>query len=190
MGGVWRHLLVRLQRFARGEDAAAAVEFALVLPIMLMLYIGSVETTALISMDRKVQSVAGALGDLVARQDKTIEADMLSDYFLAAGGIMTPFPTDELYQVVTQVYVSATGVATVKWSKQYHAGTMSTKYATNATFKLPTAMTNIAKDSYVIVAEGIYDYPPLYGFAFKQTIKLYRQNFFVPRFGNEIRYVE
>lgn len=191
MRAVWRQLSHRLRMLWRIEDGAAAVEFALVLPIMLTLYVGSVETSALISMDRKLQSVTGAMGDLVARSDTTIPASTLSDYFLAAGGIMTPHPTDELKQVVTQVRVDDNGDAVVVWSREYHDGVMSvgTEHIDNTPFELPDAMSNVSKNGYVIVAEGSYAYPPLYGFAFQTTINLYRENFFMPRFGDSITIV-
>lgn len=184
----WHRLLARLRAFRLREDGIAAVEFALILPIMLLLYIGSVETSALISMDRKLQTASGALGDLVARSNTTISADTLKDYFLAAAGIMTPNPTADLRQVVTQIRVAADGTATVMWSRQYQNGIMSvgTKHRANTGFTLPAAMRDIAKSNYVIVSESSYDYPPLYGFAFNQTINLYRENFFVPRFGGSI----
>lgn len=180
-------LLDSMCRLRLAEAGTAAVEFALVLPIMLMLYIGFVEVTALISVDRKLQSAAGALGDLVARSDTTMTAATLTDYFQAAGGIMTPNPVDDLRQVVTQVQVLADGTTKVSWSRQYVNGVYGTgPHAVNSSFPLPTAMVNVAKGKYVIVAEGSYDYPPLYGLAFDQTINLYRENYFMPRFGGSI----
>ena len=47
-------------------------------------------------------------------------------------------------------------------------------------------MVDLARTKFVIVAEGYYDYPPLYGLAFDQTINLRRENFFMPRFGGSI----
>ncbi|HEV7346393.1 MAG TPA: TadE/TadG family type IV pilus assembly protein [Devosia sp.] len=189
MRRVRQSLGILLTRFRRVEDGTAAVEFALVLPIMLMLYIGSVEVSLLISMDRKLQSVAGALGDLVARSDGSISAGTLDDYFKAAAGIMTPHSTDELKQVVTQVKLTDTGIATVVWSREYSGGDVSvgTKYLDGEEIEnFPAAMKAVAGDNYVIIAEGSYAYPPLYGFAFKSTVNLYRQNYFMPRFGERI----
>lgn len=180
-------MLARLRLAAACQAGTAAVEFALVLPIMLMLYIGFVEVSALISVDRKLQSAAGALGDLVARSDTTISAATLTDYFHAASGIMTPNPIDELHQVVTQVQVLADGTTRVNWSRQYLGGVYGTgPHAVNSSFALPSAMVDVARGKYVIVAEGSYDHPALYGLGFNQTINLYRENFFMPRFGGSI----
>lgn len=186
-----RTLLARLRRLALVEDGVAAVEFALILPIMLLVYIGSVEASLAITMDRKVQLVAGTLGDLVARADTTIPADTLEDYFKAAGGIMTPYPVDKLKQVVTQVLVSADGSsASVVWSREYNFSDdeviVGTDHPQDSSFELPAAMRTIAQGGYVIVAESSYEHTPLSGFVFNQPINLYRENFLLPRFGDSI----
>ncbi|MBI4046560.1 MAG: pilus assembly protein, partial [Devosia nanyangense] len=58
-----RALRRMIARLARSGDGAAAVEFALILPILLLLYIGSIEASQLIITDRRVTTVAGTLGD-------------------------------------------------------------------------------------------------------------------------------
>ncbi|WP_332701575.1 TadE/TadG family type IV pilus assembly protein [Devosia sp.] len=184
----WRRLVQRLRQLRLVEEGTAAVEFALILPIMLLVYIGSVEASALISMDRRVQSVAGTLGDLVARADTTISAAALTDYFRAAEGIMTPYPADGLRQVVTQVAVDDAGNATVVWSRQYVDGEygVGTERLLGDPYELADAMDTIARGNFVIVAEATNSYLPMYGFVFEQPIRLYRENFFVPRFGGSI----
>lgn len=188
MKRAWQTLVLRLRQLRLGEEAVAAVEFALILPIMLLVYIGSVEASAVISMDRRVQSVAGTLGDLVARSDTNISAAALTDYFRAAGGIMTPYPADGLSQVVTQLDVAEDGTATVIWSRQYVNGTygVGADHQPGDTYKLAKAMQTIAAGNFLIVAEATHTYLPMYGFAFDQPIRLYRENFFMPRFGGSI----
>ena len=181
-------LLQRIGRFRRAQGGVAAVEFALILPIMLLVYIGAVEASALISMDRRVQSVTGTLGDLVARSSKTISGGTLRDYFRAASGVMTPYPADDLQQIVTQVRVNTNRTVTVSWSRQYLNGTYSASQYVNGTpFELPAEMIDIALDGYVIVSETRYsNYKPLYGIIFDQPVTLYRENFYMPRFGGSI----
>lgn len=182
----WHKLADRLRQFRMVEDGVAAVEFAMILPIMLMLYIGSIEASALISMDRRVQSVAGALGDLVARSNGTLVAADLTDYFRAAGGIMTPYPYDDLKQVAMQVNVDKDGKVTIGWCKQYVKGAYGTCADYPTTYKLPDSMIAIAKEQSVIVATASYSHLPLYGFVFDKPVQLNRENYFMPRFGGKI----
>jgi hypothetical protein len=183
--------LVRwMARFRAAEAGVAAVEFALVLPIMLFVYVGMVEASALISMDRKVQTISGAVGDLVARSPSAITSAELEDYLKIAVGIMTPYRADELEQIVTQIQVSADGnTKLVDWSRRYADGVLQTTGAHEEGEPyddLPDAIIDIARGQYVIVAESSYSYLPLYGIVFNQPVNLYRENFYLPRFGEQI----
>lgn len=176
-------------RFRAAETGVAAVEFALILPIMLLVYIGMVEASALISMDRKIQSVSGAVGDLVARSDGEITSGTLGDYVKVASGIMTPYPVAPLEQIVTQVQVAADGTTSIDWSKRYVGETVQSTGAREVGEEyddLPAEIINIALGQYIIVAESRYSYLPLYGIVFDQPVNLYRENFYLPRFGAQI----
>lgn len=180
-----RTLARKLLRFCRANDGVAAVEFALILPVMLLVYIGTTEASALISMDRRVESASGTLGDLVSQSKDVISASELTNYFRAADGIMQPFgaAVDNLEQRVSSVYVDDEGDASVRWSRNNDG---STGYGLNASVALPTEITDIARDNYVIVSEARYEYLPLLGIVFNQPITLYRENYYLPRFGKEI----
>ncbi|HEY8576102.1 MAG TPA: TadE/TadG family type IV pilus assembly protein [Devosia sp.] len=184
MRAIYLKLLSHLRTLWLAQQGAAAIEFALILPIMLTVYVGSVEGSTMISMDRRVQSVAGSIGDLVARTNGKLETFWLTDYFKASAGIMTPYPIGDLKQVVTQVEVKADGSTVVIWSYEYAGNKLSTK--TNYAPLVPAEMINIAKGKFVVVAEASYTFTPLSGFVYTQPIGLYRQNFFMPRFGTKI----
>ncbi|WP_338722266.1 TadE/TadG family type IV pilus assembly protein [Devosia sp. XK-2] len=184
-----KDILDRVRRLIRAEQGVAAVEFALVLPIMLFVYLGTLEASTLITMDRKVQSVAGAVGDLVARANGTITSSELQDYFQAASGIMIPYSADEVAQVVTAIQVSSDGkTATVVWTRKLEDGnyTSLTPYTVGGTYPLPEAMTNIAKGQMVIAAEASYTAKPLVGVIFDVPVNLYRASYFLSRFGEPI----
>jgi len=178
-------------RFKRDGRGVAVVEFALVVPVMLTLYVGAMEASLLITLDRKVQSVAGAVGDLVARTDGAVSSDQLRDYFQAASGIMTPYPPTDLKQLVTLIEVADNGAANVVWSREYANGVLSigTTHKVNTTYVLPKEMTLIAQNStnkFVVASEAMSSYKPLYGFVFDKAIPLYRENFYTPRSGKTI----
>lgn len=177
-----------LQQLGRSERAAAAVEFALILPIMLLIYIGTLEASTLITVDRKVQSVAGAVGDLTARAEETLSSSLLQDYFRAASGIMTPYSPTNVVQVVTAVDVLNDGTTRVAWTRKYENGslTATTPYTVNNPYPLPAEMIDIARDRMVIAAEATYTYTPMLGIVIQVPINLYRSSFFMPRFGTDI----
>lgn len=179
--------LGRLARLWRAERGVAAVEFALVMPVMLLVYLGTLEASSLITMDRKVQSVAGALGDLVARVDQKVTASQLQDYFRAASGIMTPYSPTDVLQVVTAVKV-VDGVPEVIWTRQYLNGVYSstTPHTVGDEYPLPAEMIAISDNRMIIAAEASYSYRPMLGIVLDMPINLYRSSFFIPRFGDDI----
>jgi hypothetical protein len=178
-----------LRRFGKAREAVAAVEFALIMPFLLTLYLGSLELSQLINVDMRVTTIAGTVGDLVARSNGSISATTLADYFQASQAIIAPFSTTGLAQVVSVVTVNSTGVTNVLWSQGYNGGTAKTAgSAYPGPHAIPLAMINISKSNWVIVAEASYTYKPLLGFFFKSPFSLYHQNFYLPRFASKICY--
>ena len=179
-----RQLLERMGSFRRDVAGVAAVEFALILPMMLLLYVGTVEASALISMDRRVQTIAAAVGDLVSRSNVNLAACDLKDYFQASAGIMAPYTSDPVQQIVSSVKVSADGTtAIVDWSEPAGGATAHKK---GDAYPLPKAMKDISLNAYVIVAEASYSYSPITTLIYSQPIQLRRENFYLPRFGGTI----
>ena len=187
-----RSIASALFRFRDARTGAAAVEFALILPIMLLLYVGANEASVLISMDRKVQHVSGAVGDLVAREEDDITTSKLNDYVRVASGLVLPYVAQDMVQIVTQVKVSADGqTAVVDWSKAYKNQLAASSLARTpgSRVNLPDAVLAIAVDQHVIIAETSVPYIPLYGIVYTTPITLYRENYFLPRFGGRIAFI-
>ncbi len=184
-----RRLGELLRRFAVAQRAVAAIEFALVFPFMLALYVGVVEGGALITVDRKVQSVAGAVGDLVARTNDSLPVGRLRDYFRAASGIMIPYSSDRLVQRVVLVEVRDNLTTRVEWCQQFTNDAMSacTNYTTGSSFTLPDNLVNLARNQYVVVSEANYSYTPIARLVIAQPLNLFRRNHYMPRFPGKIR---
>lgn len=165
-------------------DGVAAVEFALILPLLLTLYLGSVELSSAISVDKRISTVSGSLGDLVARSDGSISTSTLDDYFLAASATMAPYDSTGVRQVVSCLKIDSKGVATVAWSRGYNGGKAHT---TGAAYTVPDDFKTLALNGYVIVSEAEVLYKPLFGYFFNSAFDLYRQLFYLPRFGGNIQ---
>ena len=116
----------------------------------------------------------------MARSDGDISQATLDAYFTAADGIIVPYSSVGLKQVVTCVAVAADGTTSIAWSRGYNGGT---PYTVSATYPLPTAMTDISRDNWVIVSEASYSYRPLLGMVITNAIALHRESYYLPRFG-------
>jgi len=78
----------------------SAVEFALILPLMLMLYVGGIELSQAISADRKTALISRAVADLVAQVPTVTDTDM-GNIFDAATEVAMPFPASTTVNGVT-----------------------------------------------------------------------------------------
>ena len=181
-----------ITRFARNERAAAAVEFALILPFLITLYMGSIEASSLFTVDRRIEVIAGTTADLLARwnpNEGAITKAIVTDYFTAAQGIITPYTTSGLKQVLSLVSVNAGGTTIrVVWSCAYNGGTA---LVANSNFVLESNMirlatSNMSKAGFVIVAKASYSYRPVLGMVFTSALNLENQALFLPRFGTTL----
>lgn len=173
-----------LSRFFQETSAVAAIEFALILPLMLLIYIGTAEGSRLFIMDRKVAVVAGSVGDLVARMDGTISSVTLNDFFKAAEFTMLPYPATGLKQVVSSVYVEADGSGRVVWSRGYNGGVAR---GTGTSIQIPDEMSRRFRSSYLIAGEASIRWTPIVDFVYTSGMDLDKIYFYRPRYDEEIR---
>jgi len=156
-----RDLMSSLRRDASGN---AAVEFAMVVPIMLTLFFGVVEFSSGIAVDRKVTLVARTLSDLTSQATSVTDTD-LANFTTTGKAIMTPYASNLLNSTVTELYVDPnTLTAKVKWSKG------SAPRGVGTTVSIPTALK--IGGTYLIYAEADYTYTPTIGYVMKASVKL------------------
>lgn len=163
-----RRLLAAWQADARG---VAAIEFALVAPLMAAMFVGAVEMSQAITVDRRVTQIAGSTADLVARADKTIAQSEISDIMRVGSYIMKPYSATPIRIVLRNVSSSPANASMTKqsWTCSYNGtGGTQTCECTNTSFPLPANM--VTTNDSVVVAEVTYDYVPLvFNYIMKHT---------------------
>lgn len=148
----------RLRRFAREHGGHAALEFAILAPMMIFLLFGSVDLLDMLQANRRVQNAAASLADVVAR-DTEVSDDEIAGLWEALDVLMFPNASTGMQVRVTSVNVIDAGTARVVWSEGY--GGMSA-LSVDATVSLPAAM--MQPGTSVIMAETIYPYTSPLGF--------------------------
>jgi len=181
-----------LRRFAGATGAAVAVEFALIMPLLILLYFGTVEASSLYAVDRRVATVSATMADLVSRENGCITNATLQSYFAAATGIMQPYPTNGLKQVVSLLNIQSDGTVKVVWSRPYGTGATgrpenrtTTEIATPA---LAPQMNALARaQGWLVAAEITYPYTPLFGLVIRD-VALSHTQFFLPRYQKQVSF--
>ena len=137
-------------------QGVALLEFAITLPVLLMLYLGCVQICDVVSVYRKTSTTARTVADIVSQQTQVTDVS-LQEILNASSQVMAPYTTGNLRIVVTQVSISNAGVATVDWSKP--TGTGAVADTTGSVYTLPTgvAINNtsvvISKVNYAYIAD-------------------------------------
>lgn len=170
-----------LRRLVGDRSGVAAVEFALLLPVMLSLYIGGLEISDGFTIKRKVTNTTSALGDLVTRTEEITTAEM-TDILEAASAVIVPYDVGNLKIKVSQVYVDEDSVAKVVWS----AAQNETAWAKGTTIALPEGVD--LPDSFLIVTEVHYNFDPALGYVFTGSMDISDTFYLKPRLSDSVCY--
>ena len=168
-----------IRRLLRDKRGISAVEFAMLLPLMLSLYLGAVEVSQGIGADRKVTLTARTVADLVSQVTSVSNNDMTNS-LNAASAVMSPYSVSNLKVVVTSVTIDAQGKATVAWSDTLNG----TARSPGATVTLPSAL-NIPSTS-LIWSEVQYTYTPVVGHYITGSLTLKDQIYMRPRMSDTV----
>lgn len=163
-----------LKRFLRNCAGIAAVEFALIFPVMIAFYFGSIETTNMLTANRRVTSVAYTAADITAQATSISNSD-LADIFAASSAILAPFSTTPLKVRITSVVAYSSNIAKVAWSDGLNIAPRST----GSTVSLPSGLTTAG--SSVIMAEVTYSYVSPISEAITETITFTDTAYLKPR---------
>ncbi len=165
------------RRFLADKRGVSAVEFAMLLPLMVTLYLGGVEVSSAVAIDRKMTLVAHTLGDLVA-QATSVDNPTMTSILSATTAVMAPYPDTNLKITVSSVQINSQGVAKVSWSDTKNG----TARSIGSTVTLPAAL-NVASTS-LIWAEASYAYTPTIGYVMTGTKTLTDQIYMRPRLSD------
>jgi len=111
-----------LRKFSKAREGLAAVEFALIAPVLGTMLLGTIELCNALECHQKVTMVASSASDLVA-QTSTVSSSDMNDVFNAATAIVYPFDQSNISIVVSSVLSDGTGNGTVAWSVANANGT-------------------------------------------------------------------
>lgn len=156
-------LKARLQSFKKSTAGVAAIEFAMILPILVLMTLGVAEVTNAVIAHKKFQSAVAMVGDLVSREE-TIGSDTNSAN-LAMQGIMKsaenamyPFNKLDLKMAITAIAANPnTGVQTVAWAYSHRGYPLT---ACQAPKSMPAA-NMITPGNSAILVEAEFTYRPI-----------------------------
>lgn len=152
------HIKAARRRLA-GRGGSVAIEAAIIIPILFMMFFGMVEMGQAFTAKRRVQGVASATADLVAQSSSVSTADLV-DIASIASQLMLPYSSTRLALKITSVAEDASSNITAQWSCAWSSVVSApTCTTTAATYTgLPSGLLSAGQS--VIVGQATYAFTP------------------------------
>jgi Flp pilus assembly protein TadG len=150
-------LMRTLRRFAAARSGVAAIEFALILPVMLVLLIGAVQMTDYVICSQKVANLANTAADLVT-QNTAHDDTAMANVWNALSAVAYPYDAGSIKAVVSGLAHGDKTGEIVSWSIQHGGGV---QHPVNSRMIVPDGISAVGTT--LVVAEIAYTYKPLLG---------------------------
>jgi Flp pilus assembly protein TadG len=184
MSKIWLRARLSAKCLLADCSGIAATEFALIVPIMLVMFFGTVEISSGVAVDRKITLAARALADLTSQTQAPtpqsawaqVDDNYVQNVFTASIAILAPYSPTPTKATLSEVYVDSSKIAKIQWSK---AATIASG-ATQATLAASSrnagdVVTNVVPSTllvpqtYLIFSEVSYLYTPAVGYVMGQA---------------------
>lgn len=167
---IWLGARLSVRDLIADRSGIAAVEFAMILPLMMVMFFGTLEFSSAVAVDRKVTLIARTLSDLTSQAISVADTD-LTNFFTASISILTPYSPTPTKATISEIYVDSNQIAKIQWSKAatIASGASQATLATSTrsagdvvTALVPAAL--LVKQTSLIFSEVSYLYVPMTGY--------------------------
>lgn len=172
------------RRFASSTRGLAAVEFGMMLPVLVVMFLGAIDAGRAIAVYMKVRTATYSLA-AITNQYSTIQSTDMSNIVGATGVILTPYPLAPTVVTVSQISVNSAANATVNWSYSLNGSALSKGSAVHVPGNFASCN---SYPCYLIYAQVSYTYTPLFGYVFPASIDLSDSLFVTPRSSSCVLY--
>jgi Flp pilus assembly protein TadG len=171
MSAIWFQMRLLAAGMLRDRRGNAAVEFAVIVPLMLTMFFGTVEFSSGVAVDRKIGLVARTLSDLTSQSLNTTSDTELQNIFAASSAILSPYSVTPIQPTISEIYVDASKIAKIQWSKSATLSLVSgaptavlKNSARNKGDVVTIPLGLQIPDTYLIFTEIDYKYVPAVGY--------------------------
>jgi Flp pilus assembly protein TadG len=155
------------RRFAASTSGLAAIEFAVIMPVLLLLLLGTFDAGRAITVYMKTRSAAYTLAAITNQYSQTtpIQSADMQAITGATAAVLSPFPSSSAVVTITQIKQTAATRAVVSWSYSVNG----TAYGAGASWsRMPSLLSTTnacgSYPCYFIFAEVSYVYTPSFGY--------------------------
>jgi Flp pilus assembly protein TadG len=125
-----------LRRLRGDRSGVGAIEFAFIAPVMIVLYIGAVEVSVAMSVNKKLARASSTVADLIT-QEQSVTRDKLKSMNTVAQSIMSPYDPTPVVMKITGIWVGTDLVPKVEWSWKPNGGNGEAAYTVGSVVDIP-----------------------------------------------------
>lgn len=150
----------RLLRLVGDRRGVAALEFAMVAPVLLSLYFVTMEVAQGIEANKKVSRIGSMVADLVTQQ-QSISRSELEAIMQIGGAILLPYNRSQPDITVTAIKLTdkANPKAIVQWSRRMRNGVFMQGPVKGTETQVPTTLK--IRDTFLIEVSASLEYRPV-----------------------------
>jgi Flp pilus assembly protein TadG len=168
-----------MRRLGLDRRGTSAIEFAIALPVLILLFTGGFQLSDAVAAYRKVTTTSRALADLTS-QYTSVNDVTLTRILNASQQVLAPYSTTNATFTISQVSTDALLRTRVDWSAAKNAVPLTK----GADFSIPAGM-KVAGTS-AIVARVTYLYRPAFGGSYIGNVPLGDTIIMLPRGSDSI----
>ncbi|MEW6640922.1 MAG: TadE/TadG family type IV pilus assembly protein [Pseudomonadota bacterium] len=158
-----------VRRFMASTRGVAGVEFAMIVPLLLLALLGFYDAGTAMAIYTKTRYATATLAQ-ITNQYTTIHDTDMQQIMGATTAVMSPYASTPATVSVSQIAIDGNGKATVSWSTTLTPG---------ASFALPTALA--VPNSWLIYSQVSYTFTPVTGFFIRTPLTLSDSLYVAPR---------
>jgi Flp pilus assembly protein TadG len=167
------------KRFRGRNEGIAAVEFALIVPFLLVLFVGVSQIGQAVAVKRKVIITTHTITDLIT-QYTSLSSSNVDTMLAASSQVLAPYPSSNLTLTVSEISTDAYGNATVTWSRSLNG----TPLVAGQVWILPSVI--VQPNTSYIYGQAVYNYIPIMGYTLIKSLPLTDQLYMSPRLSGSI----
>ncbi len=156
-----RRLFARLAQRSAGlksdERGIAAVEFGMLVPLLFLMFIGTLELGQAVGLDRRVSMATAATADLIARDDTASDSSLDATMDIVKH-LLSPYDPTRMKVGIISIKADPDDASQtrVEWSKGYNGASVPAKCTS---YTMPDGL--LSRGASAIIVESEYDYEPL-----------------------------
>jgi Flp pilus assembly protein TadG len=157
-----------IHRLAHDRRGVAAVEFALIVPLLLCMYFVTMEASQGIETNKKVSRIASMVGDLIAQQQQLTQADVTAIMKIGAA-LLQPYNRSIPDITVTAIEITdeTTPKVQVFWQRKWVSGAAAAGLAKGSPTTVPADLN--VRNSFLIRVVSHLDYKPVIAWSDSQA---------------------